>query len=90
VAGREAAVVAGGGAVAGLGAMGLMAALILLLGMAIPLWASALLVGAVVTATGSMLVMLGIRAFKGIEVRPRQTIQTLEEDKRWLKEQVGR
>ena len=32
----------------------------------------------------------GIRAFKGIDARPRQLMETLEEDKRWLKEQVSR
>jgi len=90
VAGRDAAIVAGGGAVVGLGAMALMAALILLLGTVIPLWASALIVGTLITVTGAVLVMSGIRAFKGIDARPRQLMETLEEDKRWLKEQVGR
>jgi len=37
-----------------------------------------------------VLVALGIRAFKGLDPAPRQTIETLEEDKRWLKEQVSR
>jgi len=90
VAGRDAAIVAGGGAVVGLGAMALMAALILLLGTVIPLWASALIVGTLITVTGAVLVMSGIRAFKGIDARPRQLMETLEEDKRWLKEQVSR
>ena len=90
VAGRDAALVAGGGAIAMLGAMALLAALILALGTLIPLWASALLVGAMVTATGGVLAVLGIRAFKGIEAAPRQTMQTLQENKRWLSEQVSR
>jgi hypothetical protein len=89
-AGREAALVATGGAIAMLGAMGLMAALILALGTFMPLWASALLVGAMLAATGSVLAVLGIRAFKGIEAAPRQTIETFEENKRWLSEQMSR
>ena len=89
-AGRDAALVAAGGSTALLGVMALVAALILALGMIMPLWASALLVGALVTGTGAVLVGRGIRAFKGLKVAPRQTIQTLEENKRWLREQVSR
>ena len=90
IAGRDAALVAGGGSIAVLGVMALMAALILALGTLIPLWASALLVGLMVTILGGVLVALGIRAFKGLDPAPRQTLETLEEDKRWLKEQVSR
>ncbi|MDB4939503.1 MAG: hypothetical protein JWP87_6475 [Labilithrix sp.] len=90
VAGRDAALVAGGGSIVALGAMALMGALILALGTLIPLWASALIVGAMVTIIGGVLVAMGIRAFKGLDAAPRQTIETLEEDKRWLREQVSR
>lgn len=90
VAGRDAAIVAAGGSIAVLGVLALMGALILAIGTLIPLWASALIVGAMVSITGAVLVVMGIRAFKGIDLAPRQTIETLEEDKRWLKEQVSR
>jgi uncharacterized membrane protein len=90
VAGRDAALVAGGGSIAMLGVMALLAALILALGTLIPLWVAALLVGAVVSAAGGALVVMGIRAFKGMTAAPRETMQTLEENKRWLKEQVSR
>lgn len=89
-AGREAALVASGGAIALLGAMALVAALILVLGTVLPLWASALIVGAMLAGTGGVLAVLGIRAFKGIETAPRQTIETLEENKRWLRQQMSR
>lgn len=90
VAGRDAALVAGGGSIAMLGVMALLAALILALGTLIPLWVAALLVGAVVTGVGGALVVMGIRAFKGMTAAPRETMETLEENKRWLKEQVSR
>ncbi len=89
-AGRDAAIVAAGGSIAVLGVMALLAALILAIGTLIPLWASALIVGAMVTITGGILVVMGIRAFRALDVAPRETIETLEEDKRWLKEQVSR
>jgi hypothetical protein len=90
VASRDAALVASGGVITALGGMVLLAALVLVLGTLIPLWASALLVGAMVTITGGVLVVLGIRAFKGLDAAPRQTLETLEENKRWLHEQVSR
>jgi len=89
-AGRNAAIVAAGGAVVLLGTMALLAALILGLGMFVPLWASALIVGAAVTGVGAVLASKGIRAFGDIEVAPRQTMQTLEENKQWLREQANR
>lgn len=89
-AGRNAAIAATGGAVVLLGTMALLAALILGLGMFVPLWASALIVGAAVTGVGAVLAAKGIRAFGAIEVAPRQTMQTLEENKQWLREQANR
>ncbi len=89
-AGRDAAVVAGGGIAAFIGVMALVAALILALGTVIPLWASALIVGLVVCAGGGVLAAMGMRAFKQIDPAPRETIRTLEEDKRWLREQLSR
>jgi uncharacterized membrane protein YqjE len=90
IAGRDAALVAVGGSIVALGAMALIAALILVLGTFLPLWASALIVGLMVTILGGVLVALGIKAFQGLDMAPRQTIQTLQEDKRWLSEQVSR
>ena len=87
---RHAGLVAGGGAIALVGAIGLMGGLILALGMILPLWASALAVGALISITGGSFVMSGIRAFKGIDIAPRQTIETLEENRQWLKNQASR
>jgi hypothetical protein len=90
VAGRDAALVAAGGAIAVVGGLALVAALILVIGTAIPLWASALLVGAMVSTTGAVLVVMGLRAFKELDPKPRETIETLQEDKQWLRQQVSR
>lgn len=90
VAGRDAALVGAGGMVAFIGALALVAALILVLGEAMPLWASALLVGAVVSAAGAGLAIHGIRALKSLDAKPRETLGTLQEDKQWLREQMSR
>jgi hypothetical protein len=72
------------------GVLALLAAIILALGTLISLWVSALLVGALVTATGVTLVGHGFRALNGIDPMPRETIQTLKEDKQWIREQTSR
>lgn len=89
-AGRNAAAVAVGGAVAFMGAMALLAGIILALAMLIPLWASALLVGLIVAGIGGALVMKGLTSFKRIDPVPRETVKTLQEDKRWASEQLSR
>ena len=90
IAGRDAALVAGGGAMAILGIMALLASLILVLAMAMPLWASALLVGVLVSGAGVTIARAGTRAWSNLDVAPRRTIETLEEDRKWLSEQVSR
>ncbi len=88
VAGKNAASVAAGGAVAYIGLMAIVAAVILLLihwGMA-P-WLSALLIGIIVAGVGGFLVMKGLNAFKEMDPVPQQTVETLKDDVQWAKEQ---
>lgn len=89
-AGADALRVAGGAVVGLIGAFALVAAAILALGTVIELWASALIVGALVSALGGVLVVLGLRAFERLDPAPQQTIRTLQENKQWLREQVSR
>ena len=76
-----------GGAVAYAGLLALIAALILALGEALPMWLSALLVGIAVAAVGAVLVRSGLARLKERNPLPEQTIQTLKEDAQWLKNQ---
>jgi hypothetical protein len=82
--------VAIGATIAFSGALVLLAALVMLLAMVLPLWAAALAVGAVVTGAGAALTLTGIRRLKELDVIPRQTLETLKDDKRWISEQVSR
>jgi len=87
--GKDIGFLAAGGAVAYAGLLAIVAAIIALLaesGMA--WWASALIVGLVVLAIGGFLVWNGLNALKREELAPRETIQTLQEDKEWAKEQM--
>lgn len=46
---------------------------------------SALIIGAVLARAGGAIAMSGIGQIKRTSLKPRQTIETLEEDKEWLK-----
>lgn len=90
IATRNAAFVAAGGAIVLAGALTLLAALVLAVGTLMPLWASALLIGALISGIGASLVLAGVRAFKRFDPAPRETVQTLKENRQWAREQLSR
>lgn len=88
--GKDIAMLAAGGLVAYVGLLAIVAAIIFLIAEnGVPLWASALIVGAVIAGIGVFLVMRGISALKQQDLTPRQTIQSIKEDTQWAKEQIG-
>jgi hypothetical protein len=89
-AAKDAAMIGVGGAVALLGAIALLAAVIAGLSMVMPVWLAALIVGGVLCAIGGALTMGGLKKLQHLDPVPRQTVETLEENKRWLREQVSR
>ncbi len=87
--GQDIGFLAVGGAVAYAGFLALIAALILALAaLGLAWWLSALLVGLVVAGIGGFLVWRGLSALQQEDLAPRQTIETLKEDKEWAKEQT--
>lgn len=80
--------VAAGGFVAYIGALALVAGIILLLAqvVGIPAWLSALLVGAAPAIGGYIALRAGLRELKHIDPAPRRTVATIEDDVRWAKE----
>lgn len=88
-AGKNVGFLAVGGAVAYAGALAFIAGVILLLGQAIPLWLSAVIIGLIVAGVGYFLIQKGLTALKHIDVVPRQTIETLKEDTEWAKDQIS-
>jgi hypothetical protein len=87
-AGREVVFVAAGGFVAYAGFLALIAAAIFGVAEFLPLWLSALLIGVIVAGVGYLLLQKGLNGLKEINPAPRRTIETLKEDKEWLKQQV--
>ncbi|HUG16959.1 MAG TPA: phage holin family protein [Thermomicrobiales bacterium] len=85
-AGRAAGMLAGG-ALLGVYAVGilLLSAVYALRG-PVPDWAAALIVGAVVAAVAGVMVKLGLDRIRNVNPLPEQTIDSVKEDVRWVKE----
>ncbi len=77
-----------GGVVVYTGLLALVAAGIILLGQVIPYWLSAAIIGFVIAAVGAVLVIKGANTLRQEEPTPRETVETLQEDKEWLKDQT--
>ena len=87
-AGRHVGILAAGGAVAYAGLLAILAGVIALLNAVMPLWVAALLVGIVVAIVGYVLVSRALDALKREDFAPTETIETLKEDQRWVKDQT--
>lgn len=78
-----------GGLVAYAALLAILTAIIVGLAHFIPLWLSALLVGLVVGITAFLLISSALKALKNTDLKPVQTVDTLKEDAKWLKDQVS-
>lgn len=88
-AGKSIASLLVGGAIAYAGFLAILAAIILGLGEAgMPWWLSALIVGVVVVVIGLVLVMRARSGLQPENLAPRETIESLKEDREWVKEQI--
>jgi len=87
-AGRHAGMVVAGGAVGYAGLLAVVAAVILLLARAMPAWGAALLVGVVVAGIGGAMAYAGLNGLKNEDPMPRETVETLKEDARWVQAQT--
>ena len=90
ILGKDAAFVAIGAAIAGAGGLVLVAALVLILGLVMPYWAAAVLVGGGAVLIGSIVAIAAVAALKRVDPAPRQTIQTMKENKAWLSAELAR
>lgn len=88
-AGRGIASLLVGGAVAYAGFLAVLAAVILGLGeLGVEWWISALIVGVVVVAIGAVLIAKARANLQPENLAPTTTMESLQEDRTWLKEQV--
>jgi len=66
-------------------ALGLTTAAILALALVLPPWLAALAVSLVLALAGTLVGKAGVTRMKRLELRPRETIRSLQEGKEWLK-----
>ncbi len=87
-AGKNVGFLVVGGVVAYTGLLAIIAAVVIVLGNVIALWLSALVVGAVIAAVGLILVIKGANTLRQEDPTPQETIETLKEDREWLRDQT--
>ena len=85
---RAAVTVAAGGGVLLLGMLVLTFALVAGLSAWVPVWLSALGVGAVFLVVGALSISRGSAVIRHLDLVPRQTMKTIHDDGRWVKEQI--
>ena len=86
-AGKDVGFLAIGGAVAYAGFLAILAAVVILLANVVDWWLSALIVGLVVAVVGYILIQRGRQNLANLSPKPEQTIETLQEDREFVKEQ---
>jgi hypothetical protein len=82
----QATVIAAGGIALYTGALALVAGLILLLALAMPAWASALLVGTAIATAGAVLLLRGKNNLEKLDLKPEQTVANVRRDVDAIKE----
>lgn len=85
---RHVAVVAVGGAVLYAGLLALLGAAVIALALVLPGWMAALAVGLVAIGVGYALVQRGLTLLERVELTPKETVKTLEQNVAWAKEQL--
>jgi len=88
-AGRDAALIGAGGALAYGGALVLLGAVVLILiQLGLDAWLSALIVGIVAVALGAILVDRGRSQLSRVDIVPERAIETAKDEAEWAKEQL--
>lgn len=77
-----------GGAVAYAAVLAIIAGVIILLGQVIPVWLSALLVGLAIGIVAYLLISSAVAKLKKTDPVPRNTVETIKEDVKWLKKEM--
>ena len=86
---KDVAMVVVGGVVALIGALVLIAFLVVALGDALDnYWLGALIVGVLFVAVGAFMAKKNLNNLKHDDLKPEQTIQTLKEDKQWIQNEM--
>lgn len=88
-AGRNVGSLVVGGAIGYAALLAICAAVILLLAYVMPAWLAALVVGIVIAIVAWALISKALTALRTMDMKPQETVESLKEDARWIKEQVS-
>jgi hypothetical protein len=89
VIGRNVGFLAIGGAVGYAAVLSLLAGIVIGLSYLMPAWIAALLVGAAVGVAAFILISSALAELKGANLKPEETVESIKEDAKWLKNQVS-
>ena len=87
--GKNVGYLAVGGAVGYAAALAIIAGVIIGLSNFIPAWIAALLVGAAVGVAAYVMISSALAGLKAANLKPEETVESIKEDARWLKDQVS-
>ena len=87
-AGKNVGYLVVGGAVAYAAALAITAGIIILLAQFIPAWLSAVLVGLAISGAAYFMISSALAELRKTDPMPRNTIETIKEDAKWLKKEV--
>lgn len=88
-AGKNVGYLAVGGFVGYAGLLAIIAGVIMGLSYFVPAWLAAIIVGAIIAVVSYVLVSSALTALKNMDVKPTETVESIKEDARWLKNQVS-
>ena len=77
-----------GGAVGYAALLVLLGAVVAILALFLPLWASALIVGIAVGIVAFVLINSALAELRKTDLAPHETVESIKEDAKWLKDQV--
>lgn len=86
---KDGVALAVGGVLAFSGFLFLLTAATAALALVLPFWAAALIVGGVVCLIGGIMAASGYSKMKKVDLTPERTVQSLKEDREWLKSQMS-
>lgn len=77
-----------GGTIANAALLAIVATLIIGLANFMQLWLAALIVGILTGTAAAGLISIGLKRLKNMDLKPKETVESLKENAKWLKEQV--
>jgi len=87
-AGKNVGYLAVGGFVGYAGLLAIIAGVILAMANFMPAWLAAIIVGAIIGVVSYVLVSSALTELRNMDVTPTETVETIKEDAKWLKNQV--